>query len=243
MSELLEFLYIGEILLEVIIAISPLIIFFILFQILFVGLPKQTVINLFKGVLLSVIGLTLFLQGVHVGYMPVGEEMGLIMDTFRHPWMIVPIGFLLGFLATIAEPAVRILSSEVQKASAGGIKNSFILYTLATGVGCAVALSMAKILFGISIYYLVIPGYILALLLLRFCHPNFIAIAFDAGGVATGPMTVTFVLAVALGLAGAMEGRDPVLDGFGLIALVALAPILSLMVFGTLYSRGKGKKK
>ncbi|MEF8822896.1 MAG: DUF1538 domain-containing protein [Desulfohalobiaceae bacterium] len=241
MTGLLEFLYIWDILLNVLLAISPLVFFFLLFQVLFIGLPGQTVINLFKGILLSVLGLTLFLQGVHVGYMPVGEEMGLIMNSLEHTWLVIPIGFLLGFLATIAEPAVRILSQEVEKTSTGAIRDSFILYTLAVGVGLAVALAMAKILFGISVYHLVIPGYLLALILLGFCHPSFIAIAFDAGGVATGPMTVTFVLAVALGLAEAMEGRDPVLDGFGLIALVALAPILLLMAFGALYSKRGGQ--
>lgn len=243
MNTIWEFLHIESILLEVIWAVAPLVLFFILFQLFFVGLPRLYIINLFKGLLLSIFGLTLFLQGVHVGYMPVGQEMGLVMSNIQHTWLVIPIGFILGLLATIAEPAVRILSYEVQKASAGNIKDSFILYTLAIGVGIFVALAMAKILYGISVYYIVLPGYCLALILLKFCHPNFIAIAFDAGGVATGPMTVTFVLAVALGLAAALEGRDPVLDGFGLIALVALAPILSLMIFGTIYTWMKGAKQ
>ena len=142
-------------------------------------------------------------------------------------------------MATIAEPAVHILSYEVEKASAGSIREKTILATLSLGVALFVALGMAKIIYGVPIHYILVPGYLLALLLMRFCDPTFVAIAFDAGGVATGPMTVTFVLAVALGIATAMEGRDPVLDGFGLIALVAMAPILSVMVLGLIVTSVK----
>jgi hypothetical protein len=112
-----------------------------------------------------------------------------------------------------------------------------VLVTLSLGVGVFVALAMFKLLAGISILWFVVPGYLLALIMTRFSTPSFISAAFDAGGVATGPMTVTFVMAIALGAAGALEGRDAVADGFGLIALVALAPILSVMTLGILYSR------
>jgi len=127
---------------------------------------------------------------------------------------------------------VHILSYEVEKASSGSIREKTILTTLSLGVAVFVAFGMAKIIYGIPIHYILVPGYLLALAMMRFCDPTFVAIAFDAGGVATGPMTVTFVLAVALGIASAMDGRDPVLDGFGLIALVAMAPILSVMALG-----------
>jgi len=167
-----------------------------------------------------------------VGFLPVGSEMGEIMTGLGSLWILIPVGFALGLVATIAEPAVRILCYNVEKASAGSLKQMFMLVTLSLGVGIFVALGMGKIIFGFSIYYILIPGYVLALIMMKFCEQSFISIAFDAGGVATGPMTVTFVMAIALGLAEAMEGRSAIHDGFGLIALVALAPILSVMTVG-----------
>jgi len=232
MKELLDFLYIGHVLAEVMIAIGPLVGFFLFFQLVYLKLSKEYVINLFKGVVLAVTGLTLFLQGVKVGFLPVGTQMGEIMNSFEQLWILIPIGFLLGLVATVAEPAVRILCDNVEKASSGSIGFRLLLAILSLGVGIFVALGIAKIIFGISIYYIIIPGYIIALILMKFCEQSFISIAFDAGGVATGPMTVTFVMAVALGLADAMEGRSAVADGFGLIALVAMAPILSVMMVG-----------
>lgn len=232
MSGLVEFIDFRHVLSEVLIAIGPLVAFFIFFQVVYLKLSREYVINLFKGVILTVAGLTLFLQGVHVGFMPVGTEMGEIMNSFERLWILMPIGFVLGVVATFAEPAVRILCVNVEKASAGSIGVNFLLSILSIGVGFFIALGMAKIIYGIPIYYIIIPGYISALILMKFCEQSFIAIAFDAGGVATGPMTVTFVMAIALGLAEAMEGRSAVQDGFGLIALVAMAPILSVMMVG-----------
>ena len=238
----LEFLDFRHVLAEVLLAVGPLLVFFVFFQVLFLKLPRQYVVNLFKGVFLSVVGLTLFLQGVQVGFMPVGASMGRIISGFKHLWVMIPIGFILGVVATVAEPAVRILSYNVEKASAGSLKQRLILITLSLGVGLFVGLGMGKIIFGFSLYYIIIPGYILALIMMIFCEQTFISIAFDAGGVATGPMTVTFVMAIALGLAEAMEGRSAVQDGFGLIALVALAPILSVMAVGLLLTM-KSKRR
>ncbi len=229
---ILEFLDFRKVLTEVLLAIGPLILFFIFFQMVYLKLPRHYVVNLFKGIVLAVAGLTLFLQGVHVGFLPVGSEMGEIMTGFERLWILIPVGFVLGVAATIAEPAVRILCYNVEKASAGSLGEMFMLITLSLGVGIFVGLGMGKIIYGISIYYILVPGYILALIMMKLCEQSFISIAFDAGGVATGPMTVTFVLAIALGLAEAMEGRSALQDGFGLIALVALAPILSVMTVG-----------
>ncbi len=241
MRELLEFLELQEIFIEVLAALGPMLLFFAFFQVTFLKLPKEYVANLLKGVAMTYLGLVLFLQGVKVGFLPAGTAMGEILGGAAHKWMLIPIGLILGFVATIAEPAVRILSFEVEKASAGSIRARVILFTLAFGVSLFVALGMLRIVYGIPIHYLVVPGYLLSIAMLRFADPTFISIAFDAGGVATGPMTVTFVMAIAVGAATVMENRNPVLDGFGLIALVALAPILSIMALGLLYSMKKGK--
>ncbi len=241
MNILLDFFDVRHVAMEVFQALTPLVLFFLFFQFVYLKLPKIFVVNMIKGVALCMLGLIMFLQGVQVGFMPVGTAMGEVLGTMDHIWLLIPIGFLLGLVATIAEPAVHILSYEVEKASSGSIRKKIILVTLSLGVALFVALGMAKIIYGVPIHYIIVPGYLLAMVMMLFCDKTFVAIAFDAGGVATGPMTVTFVLAVALGIATALEGRDPVLDGFGLIALVAMAPILSIMVLGMIITFVKNR--
>ena len=221
-------------LLEILTAVIPVILFFIIF-IIFFKMPKKTLLTLIKGVFFAFCGLVLFLQGVKIGFMPVGMEMGSLLAGESSRWALIPLGFILGFVATLAEPAVRILSSQVERSSSGYIRSSVILYTLCLAVGIFIALGMTRIVFGIPFYYIILPGYILAIVLMFFSRPSFTAIAFDSGGVATGPMTVTFIMALAVGAADAMEGRNAVIDGFGLIALVALAPIILVMLLGFLY--------
>jgi len=243
MRDLLEFLRLGDVLLEVFVALAPLVLFFSVFQVLFLRLPRGSLINMAKGILMTFLGLTLFLQGVKVGFLPVGSRIGETLGAMEHKWLLLPIGFCLGFVATFAEPAVRILGYEVEKASSGAVRARLITLVLSLGVAVFVLIGMARILFGVSLVYFVIPGYLAAIIMLRFSEPTFISIAFDSGGVATGPMTVTFVMALAIGVADALEHRQPIMDGLGLIALVALAPILSLMALGLVYSARKGKGK
>jgi len=223
-----------HILLEVLTAVIPILVLF-LFFIFYFKMPKRMFINLLTGIAFAFAGLALFLQGVKIGFMPVGNEMGSTLGELPNRWIIIPIGFLLGFVATLAEPAVRILTRQVEKSSSGYIRSVVMMYTLCTAVGLFVALGMTRIVYGIPFYYIIIPGYLLAVILMFFSKPSFTAIAFDSGGVATGPMTVTFIMAMAVGAADAIEGRDSVNDGFGLIALVALAPIIMVMLLGFLY--------
>lgn len=227
---------IGSVMGEVVFALVPLVIFFLVVQIFLLRLPRKRFTDIVKGIVLAFIGLTLFLQGVHVGFEPAGTMMGHVLGNLEHRWVLIPIGFILGFVATIAEPAIRILNHEVDKVSGGYIPKSVLLYTLCIGVGISIALAMLRLLLGIPIMWLLIPGYAMALLLVQFSTPTFTAVAFDAGGVATGPMTVTFIMAMALGVAEALPERNALIDGFGMIALVALAPILSVLVLGQLYA-------
>jgi len=243
MRDLLEFLNFGPVTLEVLIALAPLVFIFVIFQVFFLRFPRQSLANLVKGVLLTFVGLVLFLQGVKVGFLPVGAQIGENLGSMDHKWLLLPIGFCFGFVATFAEPAVRIMSHEVEKASGGAIRARFIIVGLSLGVAMFVALGMVRILSGMSLYYFIVPGYIVAMVMLKFSDPTFISIAFDSGGVATGPMTVTFVMALAVGVAKALQHRHPVLDGFGLIALVALAPILSVMTLGLIYSAKERRQK
>jgi hypothetical protein len=243
MSILRDFLDFRHVAIELFYAFVPLVLFFAYLQWRSLRLPAVFVFHLLKGVLLSYVGLVFFLQGVTQGFLPAGSEIGGIIGTAPWRWALVPLGFFFGLAATAAEPAVRVLTIEMEKASGGAVSQKPVLVTLALGVGAFVALGMFKLLSGIHILWLVVPGYVLALIMTRFSSPSFISAAFDAGGVATGPMTVTFVMAIVLGAAAAMDGRDPVTDGFGLIALVALAPILSVMTLGILYSRKRSDKR
>lgn len=229
-----------DILSEVGLALVPLIIFFSLFQVFMLKLPRQRVLQIILGFILTFFGLAFFLQGVHVGFFPIGHLIGESLGGMSNTWIIIPIGFILGFVATFAEPAVSIMNAEVDRVTGGYISEKVMLYTVSTGVGISVALSMFRILSGISLWYFIIPGYLIALVLIFFSKKIFIAIAFDSGGVSTGPMTVTFISAMAVGVASVTEGRDPLTDGFGLIALVALTPILAVLVVGLIFTRKGG---
>ncbi len=225
-----------SVIVEVIFALVPLVIFFLIVQVVFLRLPWKKVTDIIKGIVLAFIGLTLFLQGVHVGFEPAGMMMGEVMGSKSYRWILIPVGFILGFVATIAEPAIRILNHEVDKVSGGYIPQKVLLYTLCIGVGFSIALAMLRLLIGIPIVWLILPGYVMALVMIQYTSPTFTAVAFDAGGVATGPMTVTFIMAIALGVGEVLPDRNPMIDSFGMIALVALAPIISVLTLGLLYA-------
>ncbi len=218
-------------------ALLPVILVFVIFQITMLKLPRRQVRKILIGMALTFIGLVFFLQGVHVGFLPAGDLLGKTFGAMKHNWLLVPFGFLLGFAAVLAEPAVLVLADQVEEVSGGHINKKIILYTLAIGVAFSVALSMARVLTGLSIWYFIAPGYILALILSYFSNPTFVAIAFDSGGAATGSMSATFILALTVGAAKVLENRDPLLDAFGMIALVSLTPILTVIFLGFLYGR------
>lgn len=239
MSGIIVFSGFGRVLLEVLQALTPLLVVFALFQLFFLRMPREALINILKALAMAVLGLALFLHGVYIGFLPTGRLMGEILGKTPMLWALIPIGFVLGFVSTMAEPAVRVLCTQVERASSGSIHRHALLYTLSLSVGAFVSLSMGRLVWGIPLHYIIVPGYLVAIGLLKFSDPTFTAIAFDSGGVSTGPMSVTFVLALAVGVANAMDNRNAVMDGFGLIALIALAPILSIMVLGILYQRRK----
>lgn len=234
MDDIILFEGFGGHMLEVLTALVPLLVCFLVFIIILkieIKNIRQTVI----GIIFAVVGLGMFLHGVHIGFLPTGELIGQTLAGGNNPWTLIPVGFVLGFVATIAEPAVRIMNYEVEKVSGGSIKANILLITLSLGVGLVVALAMLRILFGWPLWMMLLPGYILAFIMAFFVSNKFVSIGFDAGGVATGPMTVTFILALAVGAAQAIEGRDPLIEGFGLVALVALAPILAVLTLGLVY--------
>lgn len=226
-----------QIIKEVVTALSPLLLAFILFQILWIRLPKKPFYNILKGFVFAFLGLVLFLQGVNIGFMPVGEYIGKTLGATSYNWILIPIGFILGLVVTIAEPGVKVLNIEVEKFSGGYINKKIMLGFLSIGVGIAVTLSMIKILTGISLWYFIVPGYIAAFILTKYTNKTFVAIAFDSGGVTTGPMIITFISSLSIGFASVIPGGNPILDGFGTTALVALIPVLSVLILGYLYDK------
>ncbi|PWR71175.1 DUF1538 domain-containing protein [Methanospirillum stamsii] len=230
---------IDHVILDVIQALLPLVVFFLIIQILSLKLPGHYIINLFKGLFITLLGMVLFFQGVKIAFLPAGQNIGAYCGTLEQIWILIPLGFLLGFSTTFAEPAVRVLCYQVETSSNGYIRGSLILYALSIGVAFSVSLGMVRILYGFPFLPFIIGGYLLALILIRFTDHDFIAIAFDSGGVATGPMAVTFLMAFAVGVADSIGGRDPFLDGFGMIAFIALTPILTILILGIIFKMNK----
>lgn len=217
---------------SVTIAIAPLVLLFLLFQFFLLGLPRRQVTDILKGTAITAVGLFLFLLGVGIGFLPFGRAIGEAFGALDRAWFIVVVGALLGFFTTWGEPAVRILADQVEEASNGSIPGTLVLYAVCIGVALWVGLGMLRIVYGIPLLYLIIPGYFLVIGLMRWSDRDFVAIAVDAGGVATGPLANTFLLALALGTSASMGDQDPIIHGFGFVALISLAPIISVMALG-----------
>lgn len=227
-----------DVVVEVALAVAPLAAAAFLFNAKYLKLPRTQTANVRRGLVLTAAGAVLFLYGVRIGFMPAGRAIGELVAGSR-PWLLVPIGFLLGLVTILAEPTVRVQTEEVARVSGGTIPERLLLIALAVGVGTAVALALLRVWLNLPLLAILIPGYALAFALMFFVAPGFTSIAFDSGSVATGPITVTFIAAVALGAAQAIPGTDPIVAGFGLVALVGLAPVLAVLVLGVLFRRGQ----
>lgn len=226
---------IKETILEVILSILPITIVITILQFTLIWLPMEMFLQFLIGVLLVGAGLILFLLGVNIGLLPVGEMIGSALSKTKRVWLIVFFGFLLGLVVTIAEPDVRVLSSQVDQVSGGQIPMDILILAVAIGVAIFVAIAMIRIIFSINIVYLLAGGYALVFLLAAFTPSVFVPISFDAGGVTTGPLTVPFVLSLGVGVASVMKGKSSSSDGFGLVALASIGPILSVLLLGVIY--------
>lgn len=233
-----------EVLEEVTKALVPLAALFFVFQVTLVKMPPRKVAQMVKGLVYSFIGLVLFLVGVKGGFMPTGTKLGEMLGTYAtrttsvdwYTVLLVGVGVVLGAVVVCAEPAVWVLTDQVEEVSGGTVKRKLLLSALSCGVAVSIGLSMVRVIAGFSIWWYLIPGYALSLILSFFCPKLFTAIAFDSGGVASGPMTSTFILSFTLGAAKACGG-NPVMDAFGVIALVAMTPLIAIQIVGLLYSR------
>lgn len=221
---------------EIALALLPLFAIFFVCQLTLLKLPGQQVKRMITGLIYAYIGLVIFMLGVKSGFMTAGESLGMALGGMAGGNALIPVGFILGAVVVCAEPAVWVLTQQVEEVSGGHIKRRIMLVALSISIALAVGLGMTRVVFGFSLWYYLIPGYLLALGLTRFCPPLFTGIAFDSGGVASGPMSTTFVLSLTLGGALA-SGGNPATDGFGMIAMIAMAPLITIQIVGLIFKQ------
>lgn len=223
-------------------SLLPIILFFGVFQALVLKLSRAKLVRIVIGLVYTYIGLVLFLTGANVGFIPAGNYLGQVIAALPYRWIIVPIGMLIGFFIVKAEPAVYVLNKQVEEITDGAIPARAMGASLSIGVAVSVGLAMLRVLTGLPILYLLIPGYALALGLSFFVPKIFTAIAFDSGGVASGPMTATFLLPFAQGACIAVGGSI-VTDAFGVVAMVAMTPLITIQVLGMIYQLKKRRSE
>ena len=217
---------------EVAIALGLIVAFFLICQITFLKLSFKRLQRIGVGVVLTFVGLVLFLTGVNVGFMPIGYKLGHTL-ALAGDGFIIGFGLITGVLVVLAEPAIHVLNQQVEEVTGGIVTKKSMILGLCIGVGAAIALSMVRIVYDFSLVYYIIPGYFLSLALSLFVPPVYTAIAFDSGGVASGPMTSGFILPFAVGATVALQGSEAVLrDAFGVVALVAMAPLITIQLLG-----------
>ena len=221
---------------EVAIALAPIILFFLLFNVMVIKLAKKALIKICIGLVHTYIGLVLFLTGVNVGFMPVGNYIGKLIGSTDISWILIPLAMVIGYFIVAAEPAVHVLNKQVEEITAGTIPARAMELSLSIGMAISLALAMIRVITGISIMCFLIPGYAIALLLSLFTPKIFTSIAFDSGGVASGPMTATFLLPFAMGACEAIGGVDRIItDAFGIVAMVAMTPLIMIQLLGGIY--------
>lgn len=222
---------------ESLLALLPLTVLFFVLNFAKFKIPKRKLLSIVGGLLLTLFGLILFFTGVNSGFMDMGWVIGMQIAALDYRLLVI-IGFLLGMIIVLMEPAVHVLGEQIEEVTAGHIPIKLIKITLSLGVAIAIALSMVRIIFpSVQLWYFLLPGFGLGILLSYWAEPVFVGIAFDAGGVASGPMTATFALAFAQGAATVIPTANVLVDGFGIIAMVAMAPVFSLMVLGVIFKR------
>jgi hypothetical protein len=219
---------------EVLSAMGALVVFFLVFQLISRRFKRHQLARMVVGFFYTFIGLMVFLTGVSVGFIPVGQLLGSQLASSSFKWVLVPLGMVIGYFIVAAEPAVHVLNKQVEDISSGAITQKVMNRGLSIGMAIALAITMIRILTGIHLMWILIPGYTFALILTFFVPRIFTGIAFDSGGVCSGPMTSTFLLPLAM---GACEGTggDLMTDAFGIVAMVAMTPLIIIQLLGLVY--------
>lgn len=225
---------------EVLLSLAPVLVVFVVFQIITHRFTKRTLIRVLIGFVYTYVGLVLFLCGANVGFTPVGSLLGSTLGTSKFSWQLIPIGMIVGWYIVKAEPSVHVLTRQVEEVTDGAIPAKAMYSCLSVGVAISVGLAMIRVLTGLNIYWLVIPGYAIALIMSRFVPDIFVGIAFDSGGVASGPMTSTFLLPLAIGACTAVGG-NVMADAFGVVAMVAMTPLIAVQTMGLIYKHKQAK--
>ena len=225
---------------EVAVSLAPIAAFFAVFQIAALKMKKKHVLKIFAGILYTYLGLVLFLTGVNVGFLPAGTYLGRQLAALGGGWGIVPIGMLMGWFIVQAEPAVHVLNHQVEEITAGAIPGKAMSTSLSIGVAVSIGLALIRVLTGVSIFVFLVPGYLVAIALSFYVPKMFTAIAFDSGGVASGPMTATFLLPFAMGACEVLGGNI-ITDAFGVVAMVAMTPLITIQLLGVVYKRKTAK--
>ena len=219
---------------EMAVSLLPIVVFYGIFQCISRDISKRSLIRIIIGLIYTYIGLFLFLTGVNVGFMPAGNYLGQTIANLPYAWIIVPIGMIIGYFIVLAEPAVFVLTRQVEEMTSGAISAKAMGLSLSIGVATSVGLAMIRVLTGISILWFLVPGYFIALVLTFFVPKLFTAIAFDSGGVASGPMTATFLLPFAMGACSSLGGNI-ITDAFGIVAMVAMTPLITIQIMGLIF--------
>jgi hypothetical protein len=221
---------------EVVMVVVPIFSIFMLYQVTRLRLSRVELVKIGVGLLYLMIGLTLFLTGVNRGFMPSGKYLGESMGALPHNWILVPICLVVGACVVVAEPAVHVLTKQVEEITSGAISKRMMLFGMALGVGLAMSLAMLRMLAGISIWWCVVPGYLIALLLTFYVPDMFVGIGFDSGGVAAGAMSAAFVLPFTIGVCNA-RGGSIMTEAFGVVGMIAMMPPITVQTMGVIYAR------
>ena len=219
---------------EVLVSLLPIAAVFVIFQLLTRRYHRRQLKRIAVGLVYTYVGLVLFLCGVNVGFAPVGSFLGEELAALVFNWILIPIGMLIGYYIVKAEPAIQVLNHQVENVTDGAVSVRAMNRCMSIGVAISVGLAMMRVLTGLPIGWIIIPGYLIALVLSRFVPKIFVGIAFDSGGVASGPMTSTFLLPLSIGTCQALGG-NLMTDAFGVVALVALTPLIAIQVMGIVY--------
>ena len=219
---------------EIALSLLPIVIFYGIFQLISRDVNKRSLIKICVGLIYTYIGLVVFLTGVNVGFMPAGNYLGQTIAGLSYSWIIIPIGMVIGYFIVLAEPAVFVLTRQVEEMTSGAISAKAMGTSLSVGVAVSVGIAMVRVLTGISVLWFLVPGYLIALVLTFFVPKIFTAIAFDSGGVASGPMTAPFLLPFAMGACKALGGNI-ITDAFGIVAMVAMTPLITIQTMGVIF--------
>lgn len=226
---------------EMAMALAPVVIFFLIFQAVALKLRKLPLIRILIGLVFTYLGLVIFLTGVNVGFSSLGVVLGAKLTEGWTRYLMIPVAGIIGWFIVAAEPAVHVLTVQVEEISAGAVSKKTMKICLSIAIALAMALAMVRVLTGISILWFLVPGYIISIVLSFIVPQMFTAIAFDSGGVASGPMTATFMLPFAMGATQAVGGNI-LTDAFGLVALVAMLPLITIQIMGAIVTFMNNKK-